>query len=154
MSKILHKLYLFTLSLIVIVVFIFILIKGLSYYSTPLEERFYHEQHETYKPSGFIGHGIGIIGSAALLVGVFGYMARKRIRKFTRIGYLKHWLEFHIFFCSLGPVLILYHTTFKFGGIVAISFWCMVGSIFKWDNRPFYLYPDSAYYRRQGNEPQ
>ena len=54
------------------------------------------------------------------------YMARKRYRIFSRIGILKHWLEFHIFLCTLGPILVLYHTSFKFGGIVAISFWSMV----------------------------
>jgi len=42
------------------------------------------------------------------------------------MGLLKHWLEFHIFLCTLGPVLILFHTSFKFGGLVAISFWSMV----------------------------
>ena len=26
----------------------------------------------------------------------------------------------------MGPFLILFHTTFKFGGIVAVSFWSMV----------------------------
>jgi len=39
---------------------------------------------------------------------------------------LKYWLEFHIFLCTLGPILVLYHTAFKFGGLVAISFWSMV----------------------------
>jgi hypothetical protein len=53
-------------------------------------------------------------------------MIRKRSRKMIRWGLLKHWLELHIFLCSVGPILILYHTAFKFGGIVAISFWCMV----------------------------
>ena len=53
-------------------------------------------------------------------------MIRKRYRRFFNIGYLKHWLEFHIFLCSVGPVLVLYHTAFKFGGIVSISFWSMV----------------------------
>jgi len=53
-------------------------------------------------------------------------MFRKRLRIFSRIGILKHWLEFHIFLCTLGPFLILFHTTFKFGGIVAVSFWSMV----------------------------
>ena len=43
-----------------------------------------------------------------------------------RLGVLKHWLEFHIFLCTLGPVMILFHTAFKFGGLVAISFWSMV----------------------------
>jgi len=45
------------------------------------------------------------------------------------MGYLKHWLEFHIFLCTVGPILVLYHTAFKFGGIVAISFWSMVAVV-------------------------
>ena len=61
-----------------------------------------------------------------MLIGVGFYMARKRFRSLGRVGLLKHWLEFHIFLCSLGPVLVLYHTTFKFGGLVALSFWSMV----------------------------
>jgi hypothetical protein len=44
----------------------------------------------------------------------------------SRLGVLKHWLEFHIFLCTLGPLLVLFHTAFKFGGLVAISFWSMV----------------------------
>ena len=44
----------------------------------------------------------------------------------ARMGKLKHWLEFHIFLCILGPVLVLFHTSFKFGGLVSISFWSMV----------------------------
>jgi hypothetical protein len=53
-------------------------------------------------------------------------MARKRYRSLARLGALKYWLEFHIFLCTIGPVLILFHTAYKFGGIVAVSFWCMV----------------------------
>ncbi len=43
-----------------------------------------------------------------------------------RWGLLKHWLEFHIFLCTLGPLMVLFHTAFKFGGLVSISFWSMV----------------------------
>jgi hypothetical protein len=53
-------------------------------------------------------------------------MLRKRMRILSRLGILKHWLEFHIFLCTLGPILVLFHTSFKFGGIVAVSFWSMV----------------------------
>jgi hypothetical protein len=56
-------------------------------------------------------------------------MVRKRIRTFFKLGYLKNWLELHIFLCSVGPVLVLYHTAFKFGGIVAVSFWSMVAVV-------------------------
>jgi hypothetical protein len=61
-----------------------------------------------------------------MIVGVLIYMARKRFRALSRLGILRHWLEFHIFLCTLGPILVLFHTSFKFGGLVSISFWSMV----------------------------
>jgi hypothetical protein len=100
-----------------------------NYYSTSLEERFFHENHKLLKPSGVMGHGLGIVGTLLILIGVFSYMARKRYRFLSRIGVLKHWLEFHIFLCILGPIMILFHTAFKFGGIVSVSFWSMVAVV-------------------------
>src|SRR5680860_398545 len=129
MSKLIHKIYVFTLAAITIIVFVFLFFYGANYYFTDIQERFFHIQNDLLKPSGFIGHGMGIIGSTIIVIGVFGYMVRKRFRSFSRIGVLKYWLEFHIFLCTLGPVLILYHTSFKFGGIVAISFWSMVAVV-------------------------
>jgi hypothetical protein len=99
---------------------------GYDYYTIPLEERHFHELNKSFRASGLIGHGLGMAGSFFIVFGVFSYMLRKRMRIFARIGILKHWLEFHIFLCTLGPFLILFHTTFKFGGIVAVSFWSMV----------------------------
>lgn len=129
MSPLTHKLYINTLILIVLGTTIYLFYIGFDYYALPLEERFYHKNHHNLKPSGFFGHGLGIIGTLLILIGVFGYMARKRIRMFSRIGVLKYWLEFHIFLCVLGPVMILFHTAFKFGGIVSISFWSMVAVV-------------------------
>ncbi len=82
--------------------------------------------HDALKPSGILGHGLGIFGTLLIIIGVAIYMARKRYRFMSRTGLVKHWLEFHIFLCTLGPVLILFHTAFKFGGLVAVSFWSMV----------------------------
>lgn len=126
MSKTAHFIYLFILSALVLAAFITILYLGYSYYSLGIEERFFHPGHPAFKPSGSWGHGFGIIGSLFMIMGVGFYMIRKRFRAFTRFGILKHWLEFHIFLCSLGPILVLFHTSFKFGGLVAISFWSMV----------------------------
>lgn len=64
-----------------------------------------------------------------MLLGVSIYMIRKRYKKIFRLGKLKHWLEFHIFLCSLGPILVLFHTSFKFGGLVSVSFWSMVAVV-------------------------
>lgn len=126
MSKTTHRIYLFTLTLIVIISFAVIIQKGLSFYKTSIEERFFHADYKSLKPSGTIGHGFGILGSFLMIVGVISYMLRKRFRLFFRLGLLKHWLEFHIFLCALGPMLVLFHTSFKFGGIASISFWSMV----------------------------
>jgi len=125
MNIISHRIYLSALAMTVILVTAVLAINGSDYYLTPLNERHYHDQYDSLKPTGFIGHGIGIAGSLLIITGVFGYMARKRFRSLSRLGKLKHWLEFHIFLCTLGPILILFHTSFKFGGIIAISFWSM-----------------------------
>lgn len=124
-----HQLIMVILVLIVVLTIVLLLQKGFGYYSTPLENRYFHPDNETLKSSGMIGHGLGIIGSLMIVGAVFGYMARKRLRWLSNFGLLKYWLEMHIFFCTLGPVLILFHTTFKFGGIVAVSVWCMVAVV-------------------------
>lgn len=129
MSPTVHRIYIATLVSIVAITAIFLAYKGISYYSTGIEERFYHPDHDYFKPSGLFGHGLGIIGTLLILIGVTLYIARKRYGFLSRVGRLKYWLEFHIFLCSLGPVMILFHTAFKFGGIVSIAFWSMVAVV-------------------------
>jgi hypothetical protein len=129
MTKLWHKIFIILLAAVVLLTFLILLDRGISYYSTPVTDRFYHPDDNTLKPSGIFGHGFGIIGSLFILIGVVSYMARKRYRFLSGIGTLKGWLEVHIFLCTLGPVLILFHTSFKFGGIVAISFWSMVAVV-------------------------
>jgi hypothetical protein len=130
MPKNSHKIFIGILAGIVFITFIVLVLNGISYYRIGVEERYYHQDHNLLKPSGILGHGIGIIGSLFIIIGVFSYMARKRYRFLLRLGILKNWLVFHIFLCTLGPVLVLFHTAFKFGGIVAVSFWSMVAVFF------------------------
>jgi hypothetical protein len=126
MTKSSHRIYLASLVAIVFIILITLIYNGISYYSSSIEERVYHPDHSSLRPSGLIGHGIGIAGTLFIITGVSSYMARKRYRFLSRIGILKHWLEFHIFLCTLGPILVLFHTSYKFGGLVAVSFWSMV----------------------------
>ena len=100
-------------------------LSGLPYFLTPLQERPFSPLHDLYKPSGLIGQGLGIVGSAMVLVGVASYSTRKRWSALQRFGTLRRWLTFHIFLCTLGPFFILLHTTFKIGNIVSIAFWSM-----------------------------
>lgn len=101
-------------------------IRGFGYYSSSVEHRAFRADHGAMKASGSYSHGLGILGSAMITIGVITYSTRKRIRKLWKLGMLSRWLEFHIALCLLGPVLVVYHTTFKAGGIAAISLWSML----------------------------
>ncbi|MGB5847886.1 MAG: hypothetical protein WBH40_05320 [Ignavibacteriaceae bacterium] len=126
MNKTLHTIYVGSFFVVGAAVMLLLAINGYDYYSAPLEERFFNSQHTLLKPSGDWGHGFGIIGTLMMILGVSIYMIRKRVKWFFNLGFLKHWLELHIFLCTVGPMLVLYHTAFKFGGIVSVSFWSMV----------------------------
>jgi hypothetical protein len=121
-----HRIFILVLAFTVITILVYFFITGISYYRTPIGERFFHSAYNQLKPSGITGHGLGIIGTLLILVGIISYMLRKRWKRMRRLGVLRYWLEFHIFLCTLGPVMVMYHTSFKFGGIVSISFWSMV----------------------------
>jgi hypothetical protein len=101
------------------------LVAGLDYYLLPLDQRAFSDLAPLFAPTGLVGQGFGIVGATLILIGVAGYSARKRFRFLARFGALKYWLQVHIFLCTLGPFLVLLHTTFKFGGIVSIAFWSM-----------------------------
>lgn len=119
------RLYLLALTVTWFVVAGLTLADGLDYYRLSLHDRAYAEDHAIYKPAGRIGHTYGVIGSMMMTLGVIIYAVRKRSRRMARLGKLRYWLQFHIFLCTLGPYLILLHTTFRFGGLVSISFWSM-----------------------------
>ena len=117
------------MALIVIAVSVYLSYTGYSYYTTPLEERFYHPHYNWFKASGLYGQGLGIIGTFLIFFGVTIYIARKRYNFMVKYLRLKYLLEFHIFLCILGPIMVLFHTAFKFGGIVSVAFWSMVAVV-------------------------
>ncbi|MFC1791798.1 hypothetical protein ACFL0I_04965 [Gemmatimonadota bacterium] len=100
--------------------------QGMEYYLLPLQERPFTADHELLASWGAVGHGYGVVGTALMILGVLSYSVRKRVGSLGRLGKLKSWLEFHIFLCTLGPFLILLHTAFRVGGLVAVAFWSMV----------------------------
>jgi len=126
MTKGVHFIYITIFAAITLFVFITLANNGISYYRVNLEERFYHPDHSRLKSSGSLGHTLGVTGSLCILVGVGTYMVRKRNRPLARLGQLKYWLEFHIFLCVLGTLLVVYHSAFKAGGVAAVSFWSMI----------------------------
>lgn len=129
MEKTLHKIYVMFLLGIAVLSAVIIGIRGAGYYSTPEAERPFHPQYDTLKPTGVEGHGFGIVGTLMITFGVILYSSRKRARSMANMGKIKYFLEFHIFLCLLGPILVVYHTTFKIGGLVAVSFWSMAAVV-------------------------
>jgi hypothetical protein len=97
---------------------------GWDFYLTAVDERPHHPDFRDFRPAGDIGHGLGILGSAMVLL-LLLYSVRKRARLLQRWGALGVWLRYHIFLGVAGPVLITLHTSFRVGGLVAVSYWSM-----------------------------
>ncbi len=121
-----HKFFIVFLMAIGLLAFVSVGIHGFDYYVTPRTERPFRADYAEMKPSGSYSHGLGVIGATMITLGVALYSSRKRVRALWNLGKLSSWLEFHIFLCLVGPVLVIYHTTFKAGGIAAISLWTML----------------------------
>jgi hypothetical protein len=98
---------------------------GWHYYRTPVATRGYMEAHPILRPSGYIGLPLGVAGAVAM-VSTLPYAVRKRWRVLSRLGAMPRWLEVHIFFGIVGPVLVTLHTAFKFNGVIAVGYWLMV----------------------------
>ena len=98
---------------------------GWEYYRAPLGTRGYLPEHSLLRPSGPIGLTLGVAGVVSMLL-TLPYAVRKRWRPLARVGTVKHWLEVHIFFGIVGPVLITMHTSFKFNGLISVGYWLMM----------------------------
>jgi hypothetical protein len=105
------------------------LVTGLPYYLLPLGERPHSGMHDQLKPAGIWGHGMGVVGSAMILL-LLLYSVRKRGLMGIRFGRLRRWLDVHILFGVMGPLLITLHTAMKFHGIVSISYYSMLAVAF------------------------
>lgn len=99
--------------------------QGWQYYTTPLAVRGYHPAHKALRPSGRVAHWLGVTGALLILFPLV-YAVRKRVRAFDRLGSLRAWLEVHIFCGLVGPVLVTFHSSFKFNGLISVAYWAMV----------------------------
>jgi len=98
---------------------------GRDYYLAPLSKKARHALNPVLRQSGSTGHLLAIIGVFFMLL-LLLYSLRKRLRSASRWGNLNVWLSAHIFLGIAGPALVLFHSAFKFSGIVSIAFWAMV----------------------------
>lgn len=96
------------------------------YYTLPLWDRPDAPLHRLLRPSGSVGHAVGIAGAAMIVVGVALYSSRKRVGGLQGRGPMRTWLNVHIYLCLTGPVLVTFHTALKFHGLGVYSFWSMM----------------------------
>jgi hypothetical protein len=120
-----HPLWLSAVTTAVLAAWILVDRGGWAYYTTPLRIRAYQAAHASLRPSGTLAHWLGVSGWLMLLVPVL-YAGRKRIPILRQAGSLRTWLEVHIFCGLVGPVLVTFHTSFKFNGLISVAYWSMV----------------------------
>ncbi len=79
-----------------------------------------------YKPGEGLGYNLGLAGGLMMLT-LLLYSARKHLTFMQRLGKLKYWFRIHMTLGVLGPILVLFHTTFRLGSMNAsIAFYCMI----------------------------
>lgn len=98
---------------------------GADYYSLPRVDRPFSPKHPILRPSGLIGVNLGILGTVLFFI-IFFYAIKKRIPWLAMRGNAKHWMDFHVVCGIAAPVIIAFHSSFKFQGIAGMAFWIML----------------------------
>ena len=70
--------------------------------------------------SGWVGHGIGIIGFILMLMTGTLYSIRK-LQTEARWGSMAAWLRFHMVTGLVGPYMVLLHTAMRFKGLAGLA---------------------------------
>jgi len=97
---------------------------GMDYYLLGSQERPFSPKHMLLRPSGPIGVNLGVFGVLLFFI-IYLYPLRKRWGWLGRQGNSRHWLDFHVVLGTAAPLVIALHSSFKFGGIAGMAFWCM-----------------------------
>ncbi len=80
----------------------------------------------TYTPGSAFGYGVGIAG-ACMMATLLLYPLRKRVRFLKSWAPLKYWFSMHMLFGIAGPLLILFHSTFRMRSLNAtVAMSCMI----------------------------
>ena len=79
-----------------------------------------------YKPGEGLGYNLGLVGGLMMLT-LLLYSARKHLKFMQPLGKLKHWFRIHMMLGVIGPILVIFHTTFHLHSINAsVAFYCML----------------------------
>lgn len=98
---------------------------GFDYYTLGAAARPLSPKHVLLRPGGAIGINLGILGLGLFFL-IYLYYFRKRWKWLGRVGVNRHWLDFHVVLGVSAPVIIAFHSAFKFRGIAGMAFWIML----------------------------
>lgn len=106
----------------------FLAFYGIDYYRLEAADRLTSAKHAQLRPSGLLGHPLGILGGVLFLL-IFLYPIRKRWRWLAGKGRTKHWLDFHILMGLTAPIIITFHSSFKLQGVAGLAYWIMMSVV-------------------------
>ncbi len=98
---------------------------GYDYYTLGAAQRPFSPKHDLLRPSGSIGIKLGMLGVLMFFL-IYLYPLRKKWGWLGRQGNSRHWLDFHIVLGATAPIIIAFHSSFKFGNIAGMAFWSMM----------------------------
>ena len=98
---------------------------GLNYYTLSMEQRPFSPKHELLRPSGPIGVNLGMLGVFLFFL-IYLYPLRQKWGWLARQGNSRHWLDFHVVLGTTAPIIVAFHSSFKFGNIAGMAFWSMM----------------------------
>ncbi len=81
---------------------------------------------QPYTPGSDLGYALGLAGGL-MMAALLTYPLRKHFKPLRRAGPMKPWFQAHMVLGVLGPVLVIFHTGFRFSSMNAVvAFACMV----------------------------
>src|ERR1700674_217529 len=98
---------------------------GMNYYTLSASERPFSPKHQILRPSGTIGVKLGMVGVLMFFL-IYLYPLRKKWGWLGRMGNSRHWLDFHVVLGTTAPIIIAFHSSFKFGNIAGMAFYSML----------------------------
>lgn len=120
-----HRICLFLAWMLALAFVLVIAGYGFNYYTLSPEQRPFSPKHEILRPSGSIGIKLGMLGVLMFFL-IYLYPLRKRWGWLGRQGNSRHWLDFHVVLGTCAPIIIAFHSTFKFGNIAGMAFYSML----------------------------
>ena len=120
-----HRIRLFLAWMLALAVVLVIAGYGYNYYALSTAQRPFSPKHELLRPSGTIGIKLGMLGVLLFFL-IYLYPLRKKWGWLGRQGNSRHWLDFHVVLGTTAPIIIAFHSSFKFGNIAGMAFWSMM----------------------------